>query len=83
MKNMKATGIIRRMDELGRVVIPIELRRTMGLNERDAVEIYVDGGGIVLKKFHPACLFCASPEELADYKGKKICRHCLEELKNL
>lgn len=78
---MKSTGIVRRVDELGRVVIPIELRRTLDIAEKDALEIYVDGEHIILKKYEPACIFCGQAKDVAQYKGKNICSKCLEELK--
>ncbi|ABY91384.1 transcriptional regulator, AbrB family [Thermoanaerobacter thermohydrosulfuricus] len=78
---LKSTGIVRKVDELGRVVIPIELRRTLNIAERDALEIYVDGEQIVLKKYEPACIFCGNAENVINYKGKNICKNCLEELK--
>lgn len=80
-KMLKSTGIVRKVDELGRVVIPIELRRTLNIAERDALEIYVDGEQIVLKKYEPACIFCGNAENVINYKGKNICKNCLEELK--
>ncbi|HBT48555.1 MAG TPA: AbrB family transcriptional regulator, partial [Caldanaerobacter subterraneus] len=61
---LKSTGIVRKVDELGRVVIPIELRRTLNIAERDALEIYVDGEQIVLKKYEPACIFCGNAENV-------------------
>ncbi|MBE0067535.1 AbrB/MazE/SpoVT family DNA-binding domain-containing protein [Thermoanaerobacterium thermosaccharolyticum] len=78
---MKSTGIVRKVDELGRVVIPIELRRTLNIAERDALEIYVDGEQIVLKKYEPACIFCGNAENVVNYKGKNICKNCLDDLK--
>jgi transcriptional pleiotropic regulator of transition state genes len=77
---MKSTGVVRKVDELGRIVIPIELRRTMGIEEKDALEIYVDNEKIILKKYEPACIFCGNAEEVANYKGKNLCRACLTEL---
>jgi transcriptional pleiotropic regulator of transition state genes len=77
---MKSTGVVRRVDELGRIVIPIELRRTMGIEEKDALEIYVDSDKIILKKYEPACIFCGNAEDVANYKGKNICKGCLTEL---
>ena len=67
---MKSTGIVRRVDELGRVVIPIELRNKFGIAEKDPIEIYVDGSSIILKKYEPNCVFCGSSKKLMDYKGK-------------
>ena len=79
---MKSVGIVRKVDELGRVVIPIELRRTLGIEEKDALEIYVDGEHIILKKYEPACIFCDDARDVIMYKGKNICKKCLEELKH-
>ncbi|WP_026893606.1 AbrB/MazE/SpoVT family DNA-binding domain-containing protein [Clostridiisalibacter paucivorans] len=78
---MKSTGIVRKVDELGRVVIPIELRRTLDIAEKDALEIYVDGEQIILKKYAPACIFCGQAKDISVFKGKNICPQCLEELK--
>ena len=68
---MKSTGIVRKVDELGRVVIPIELRRTLRIEEKDALEIYVDGERIILKKYEPACIFCGNAENVRNFRGKK------------
>ena len=78
---MKATGIVRRIDELGRVVLPVELRRTLNLEVRDPVEIFIDGDAIVLRKYDAACLFCGGTRELLSYRGKQICRSCLHRLR--
>lgn len=78
---MKSTGIVRRVDELGRVVIPIELRRTLDIAEKDALEIYVDGEQIILKKYEPACIFCGQAKDVISYRGKNICKKCFAELK--
>lgn len=80
---MKSTGIIRRVDELGRVVIPIELRNKFGIAEKDPIEIFVDGSNIVLKKFEPNCIFCGSSKKLSEYNGKLICDKCLDKLSNI
>lgn len=80
---MKSTGIVRRVDELGRVVIPIELRRNLGIKEKDALEIYVDGDRIVLTKYEPACIFCGSAEGIEQYMGKNICRTCAGSIAEL
>lgn len=77
---LKSTGIVRKVDELGRVVIPIELRRTLGISEKDALEIYVDGERIILKKYEPACIFCGNAEKVTHFKGKIICSECLTEM---
>ncbi len=78
---MKSTGIVRKVDELGRVVIPIELRRTLGIDIKDALEIYVEGEHIIFKKYQPACIFCDSASNVTNYRGKLICRECLDTLK--
>ena len=78
---MKSTGIVRKVDELGRIVIPIELRRTLDIEIKDALEIFVEGNTIILKKYEPACIFCGDARDVFDYKGKKICPKCMEELK--
>ncbi len=77
---MKATGIIRRVDELGRVVIPIEIRNKFNIVEKDPIEIYVDGSSIVLKKYEPNCIFCGSTENLVEYKTKLICDKCAKQI---
>ncbi len=77
---MKSTGIVRKVDELGRVVLPMELRRTFGINVKDPMEIYVDGSRIVLKKYEPACTFCDEAGEVLEYRGKNVCKSCLAEL---
>lgn len=78
---MKSTGIVRRIDELGRVVLPIELRRTLNIDIKDSLEIYVDNSSIILKKYEPACIFCGDATDIVSFKGKNICKHCLEEMK--
>ena len=78
---MKSTGVVRRVDELGRIVIPIELRRTLDIAEKDALEIYVDGEQIILKKYEPACIFCGEGKDVINYKGKNICKNCLNEIR--
>jgi len=77
---MKSTGIVRKVDELGRVVLPIELRRTLNIAEKDALEIYVDGATIILKKYEPACIFCDNAKDIKVFKGKNICSDCLAAL---
>ncbi|WP_379136110.1 AbrB/MazE/SpoVT family DNA-binding domain-containing protein [Paenibacillus sp. sgz500958] len=77
---MKATGIVRKVDELGRIVIPIELRRTMGIDIKDPLEIFVDGEKIILRKYEPTCIFSGSAENLINFKGKMISKDILDEL---
>lgn len=79
---MKSTGIVRKVDELGRIVLPIELRRTLDIEVKDSLEIYVDGSQIVLKKYEPACIFCGNAKDVTNFKGKNICQACLAELGN-
>ena len=80
---MKSTGIIRKMDELGRVVIPIEIRNQFDIVEKDPIEIYVDGSSIVLKKFEPNCIFCGSTKNLLTYNDKLICKNCSTKIGKL
>ena len=80
---MKSTGIVRKVDELGRIVLPIELRRTLEIAERDSLEIYVEGSTIILKKYEPACIFCGDSKDVVNYKGRNICRTCLDEMKKI
>ena len=77
---MKATGIVRQVDELGRIVIPIELRRNLGIEVRDPLEIYVDEDTILLKRYNPLCILCGESDDLVEYKGKKVCRKCIEKM---
>lgn len=77
---MKATGIVRKVDELGRIVLPIELRRTLGIAEKDSLEIYVSGETIVLKKYQSSCIFCDSSRDVKSFKGRNVCAKCLQEL---
>lgn len=77
---MKSTGIVRKVDELGRVVIPIELRRTLDIEEKDALEIYVDSDKIILRKYEPACVFCGNADEVVNYKNKNVCKECLSAM---
>ena len=80
---MKSTGIVRKVDELGRIVLPIELRRTLDIMEKDCLEIYVHEDTIVLKKYQPACVFCDNTKDLIEYKGKTVCRTCIRMLEAL
>lgn len=77
---MKSTGIVRKVDELGRIVLPIELRRTLDIAERDSLEIYVDGTSIILKKHEDSCVFCGNTKNVSEFKNKNICASCLQEL---
>lgn len=77
---MKSTGIVRKVDELGRIVLPIELRRTLDISEKDMLEIYVGDSSIILKKYHPACVFCNNTKELVDFNGKRVCPECISKI---
>ena len=78
---MKSTGIVRKMDVLGRIVIPIELRKTMELSENDEIEIFTEGSSIILKKHTNSCIFCGGSKDIVAYKDKCICGKCVEQLK--
>lgn len=80
---MKSTGIVRKMDELGRVVIPIEIRNQFKIAEKDPIEIFVDGSSIVLKKFESNCIFCGNTKNLLTYNDKLICKNCSEKIGKL
>ena len=77
---MKATGIVRKVDDLGRIVLPIELRRTLDIDVKDPLEIFVEGDTILLKKHDPACVFCGSSRNIRSYRGKNVCADCLDQL---
>ena len=78
---MKALGIIRPVDELGRIVLPVETRKMMDLNPKDGVEVFIEDDKIILKKYRPSCIFCGEADGVTDFKGKKVCRGCIEALK--
>jgi transcriptional pleiotropic regulator of transition state genes len=78
---MKATGITRKIDELGRIVLPMELRKNMNIVEKDPLEIFVEGDNIILRKYKSSCIICGNDENCVDFKGKCICADCIAELK--
>ena len=80
---MKATGIVRPVDPLGRIVIPIELRRNLGINTDDSLEVFVDGPYIMLKKYEPSCIFCGGSDNIVEINGKTVCENCIEEMKKI
>ena len=80
---MRATGIVRQIDELGRVVLPIELRRSFDLKEHDRVEISVEEDRIVLRKFEPSCVLCGGTKELTEFRGKLLCGKCVRDIGGL
>ena len=77
---MKSLGIVRKVDELGRIVLPIETRRRLELEPGDGVEIFVEKDRVILKKYEPSCLFCGDADDVVLYKDKRICRNCLADL---
>jgi transcriptional pleiotropic regulator of transition state genes len=79
---MKSTGIVRKVDELGWIVLPIELRRTLNIAEKDSLEIYVEDDTIILRKFETRCVFCGNTKNVVEYKGKNICPDCIRDIKN-
>jgi len=79
---VRSIGIVRKIDELGRIVLPKELRRSLDIEEGDPMEIFVDANTIMLKKYEPSCIFCGEARNVQVYKGKNICQDCMEELKN-
>ena len=79
---MKSTGIIRKIDELGRFVIPMEMRNKLDISNNDSLEIYVEGTSIILRKYQPDCVFCGSSKNVVEYKWKNVCEKCLSEMKN-
>ena len=77
---MKSTGIVRPVDSLGRIVLPIELRRVMGIECKDSIEIFVSDQYIILKKYQPSCIFCNSMDDIINYKGKMVCKECINHM---
>ncbi len=80
---MRTTGMIRQLDSLGRVVLPIELRRTLDIQTKDMLEILVEGNSVILRKYEPNCHFCGGSSGLTSFRDKMVCRRCLRELKEL
>lgn len=80
---MKSTGILRPVDNLGRVVIPMEIRSTLGINPKDSLEIFTDGDSIILKKYSPSCVFCGNADDVLLFEEKRVCRDCLKKLSAL
>ena len=78
---MKSTGIVRKVDELGRIVLPIEIRKVLGINEKDAIEIFTDSDRIILQKYQPACIFCNNADDVIYFHDKRVCAACIEKLK--
>ncbi len=81
-KMMKSTGVVRKVDELGRIVLPIEIRKILDIKQKDAVEIFTDNDKIILQKYQPACVFCNNIENIVYFNGKRVCQDCVDKLKN-
>ena len=79
-ENMKSTGVVRKVDELGRIVLPIEIRKVLDIKQKDAIEIFTDNDKIILQKYQPACIFCNSTEDVVYFNGKRVCKNCLKQL---
>ncbi|MBR2907114.1 MAG: AbrB/MazE/SpoVT family DNA-binding domain-containing protein [Clostridia bacterium] len=79
---MKSTGFVKKIDELGRILIPKELRSNMELDTKDALEMFVDGDRIVLQKYQPACIFCNNADDIIFFEGRRVCASCLSKLKS-
>lgn len=78
---MKSTGMVRKVDELGRLVLPAEIRQTMDIQPKDALEIFIDNDRIILQKYQPACTFCNSADDVTIFQGRRICRGCIAKMK--
>ena len=74
--------MVRKVDELGRMVLPAEIRQSLGINVRDALEIFIEGDRIILQKYQPSCIFCANVDDIVFFNEKRVCRACLEKLKS-
>mgnify|MGYP003301350641 CR=1 FL=1 len=77
---MKSTGIVRKIDELGRIVLPKELRDTLNIDHKDPIEIFVEGDNIILRKYEPACIFCGNASDAVNYMEKRICKECVAKI---
>lgn len=77
---MKSTGIVRKVDELGRIVLPSELRKSLGIDVKDSLEIYTSGDSVILKKYLPSCIFCGEANDITVFKNKNICKSCLKQI---
>lgn len=77
---MKTTGIVRKVDELGRIVLPVEMRRTLDIAERDELEIYLEKDCIILQKYEESCIFCGSTRGLITYRRKVVCQECIKQM---
>ena len=78
---MKSTGVVRKVDELGRIVLPKELRTILNINEKDSIEIFTDDDKIILQKYQPACTFCNNANDIIYFNGKRVCAECISKIK--
>ena len=77
---MKSTGIVRKIDDLGRIVLPIEQRRILEIGDRDSLEIFIEDNMLILKKYQPACIFCGNAKDVITFKGRNNCPNCINEI---
>ena len=77
---MKSTGIVRKIDDLGLIVLPIEQRRILEIGDRDSLEIFIEDNMLILKKYQPACIFCGNAKDVMTFKGRNICPNCIHEI---
>ena len=77
---MKSPGIVRKIDDLGRIVLPIEQRRILEIGDRDSLEIFIEDNMLILKKYQPACIFCGNAKDVMTFKGRNICPNCIHEI---
>ena len=78
---MKSTGVVRKVDELGRIVLPIEIRKTLDIQQKDAIEIFTEDDKIILQKYQPACVFCNNADDIVYFNGKRVCRACISKMR--
>lgn len=79
---MKSTGVVRKIDELGRIVLPMSLRTTFDIKEKDSLEIFTEGNKIILQKYQPSCIFCNNADEVVLFEGKRLCKACIDKIKS-
>ena len=77
---MQSIGVVRKVDELGRIVVPIELRRNLNIEVGDPLEIFIDGEEVILRKYEPGCVFCGNAKYVVEFKGKKVCTNCIKDI---
>jgi len=80
---LKPAGVVRKVDQLGRIVLPKSLRKRYQMNEGDPVEILVQGDHIILERYHPRCVFCGSIDDVREFKERYLCSACITEMSGL